>query len=106
MFELADEISQSIYKTTLDFPYKYQSSIGDQLRRAGLSIVLNIVEGGAKKSDKEKTQYRRISFASLKETKYLVYFSHKMKLINDSYYKEIMSIINRLAAILYGLIYK
>jgi four helix bundle protein len=106
LFDLADNISKSIYSITLDFPYKHQSSIGDQLRRASLSIVLNIVEGGTKQSDKEKTQYRRISFGSLKETKYLIYFCYEMKLINDNYYKEIMNKINKLAAILYGLIYR
>ncbi len=106
LFNLADKISKSIYKTTLDFPYKYQSSIGDQFRRSSLSIVLNIVEGGAKQTIKEKNQYRKIAFGSLKETKYLIHFSYEMKLIDEGYYKEIMKEINKLATIIYGLIHK
>ncbi len=106
LFDLAEEISKSIYKTTLNFSYKYQSSLGDQLRRSSLSVVLNIVEGGAKISEKEKNQYRRTAFGSLKETKYLIYFCYELKLINQEYYQEILKKINKLARILYGLIYK
>ncbi len=106
LFNLADEITQIVYEKTLSFNYKYQSSIGDQLRRASLSIVLNIVEGGAKSSEKERNQFRKISFASSKETKYLIYFCNKLKLIDENFYRLIMEKINRFAAILYGLIYR
>ena len=56
-FEIADESVKKIYRKTLDFPYKFQSSIGDQLRRVSLSIILNIVEGGARTSFKERKHF-------------------------------------------------
>lgn len=106
LFDLADELAKKIYKITLTFSYIHQNSIGNQLRRACLSIVLNIVEGGAKTSIKERINYKRISFGSLKETKYLVYFAHELRLVKDDEYKELMEKINRLAAVLYGLLRK
>lgn len=42
----ADLLVREVYKVTLDLRQIYQFSVGEQLRRASLSIVLNIVEGG------------------------------------------------------------
>lgn len=106
LFYLSDGLVRDIYRITLKFPYPFQSSVGDQLRRASLSVVLNIVEGGARKSIKEKRQFRNIAFSSLKETKYLLYFSLELELINQLFYEDKMKRVNKLAAILYGLLYK
>lgn len=106
LFTLSDNLVKAVYKCTLGLPYKYQSSLGDQLRRACLSIVLNIVEGGAQFTIKEKTRYLRISFASLKETKYLIYFAYDLKLLENNDFVNFKSEINHLARILYGLIRK
>jgi four helix bundle protein len=42
-------------------------SFKDQIRRAALSVVLNIAEGSAKKSDKEFAKFLETSIASLNE---------------------------------------
>ncbi len=106
IFDLADKIAKKIFKLALDFPPKYQYSIGEQLRRSALSIILNIVEGGARKSKKEKRQLINISFSSLKETKYLLHFSKEFNLLGERDFNEIISEINELAKILYGILYK
>lgn len=106
IFNKSDSLVKNIYKSTIEFPYKYQSSIGDQLRRSSLSIVLNIVEGGAQFLLKERTRYLRISYASLKETKYLIYFANNFALIENDLYLKVKDDINQLARILYGLIRK
>jgi len=110
LFQLADKISKEGFKISLLLENKFQYSIGDQLRRSSLSIVLNIVEGGARISLKEKHQFLNIAFGSLKETKYLLYFINELSLIKD---KEILNLIdnllvdiNHLAKLLYGLLYK
>lgn len=106
LFNLADKISKDSFEITLDFPQKFQFSLADQLRRASLSIVLNIVEGGARISKKEKKQFLNIAFGSLKETKYLLYFAKDLDLINRDDFEEIIVNINHLAKIIYGLLYK
>ena len=106
LFNLSDSLVEKIYKVTLTYHYTHQSSIGDQLRRASLSVVLNIVEGGAKLTLKERRQYLRTAYSSLKESKYLLYFSNKMNLIPKEKYEEIMKEVNRLASLLYGLLFK
>jgi len=106
LFDLADDLAKKAYKISLDFSYKHQSSIGDQLRRAVLSVVLNIVEGGARKTVKEKRQFLNIAFSSLKEVKYLIYFCREMKMIEEKDFSIIIEKINYLAKLLYGFLYK
>lgn len=106
LYDIADELVKIIYQRAIKLPFTYQSSIGDQLKRASLSIVLNIVESGARRSIKEKKQLLSISFGSLKETKYLIYFLYELKLIDKDFYLLVLEKINHLAKILYGLLYR
>ena len=60
-----------------------------QLRRAALSIPTNIVEGYSRKGDKELAHFVNISLGSMAETKYLLYFAHRLGLLSDEEYDEI-----------------
>jgi len=106
IFLKSNTLSKKVYKQTLNLPHKYQSSIGDQLRRVSLSIILNIVEGGAQFKIKERLRFTRIAFASLKETKYLIYFLKEFNLIEERFHREIKDEINELAKILFGYLRK
>ena len=106
LFEKADLVVREMYKITLSLKQIYQFSVGEQLRRASLSVVLNIVEGGARRSHKEKLQLLSVSFGSLKECKYLLYFMFKLGLLDKKTYESIMIRINELARIIYSILYK
>jgi four helix bundle protein len=104
--EKADIIVKKIYSITLTFPQIHQFSIGEQLRRASLSIALNTVESGGRKHLKEKQQLLNVAYGSLKETQYLIDFSHEMKLIVESTYIDLSHKLEELARILYSILYK
>jgi len=110
LFQLADKISKEGFKISLLLENEFQYSLGDQLRRSSLSIVLNIVEGGTRISLKEKRQFLNIAFGSLRETKYLLYFIKELSLINGKenfkLIEDVLVDINHLAKLLYGLLYK
>ena len=102
----ADSVVKKIYSATLTFPQVHQFSVGEQLRRASLSIVLNIVESGGRKHLKEKHQLLNVAYGSLKETQYLVDFSCEMRLISEPLYTAISQQLDELARILYTILYK
>jgi four helix bundle protein len=49
----------------------------------------NIVEGYSRKGDKELAHFVNISLGSLAETKYLLYFAHRLGYIDINEYDEI-----------------
>ena len=57
----------NIFSLCDTMPYRLQSSLGDQLRRASLSIVNNIAEGSDKVSLREKKRYFMYSLDSARE---------------------------------------
>ncbi|MDD4902241.1 MAG: four helix bundle protein [Patescibacteria group bacterium] len=72
------------------------SVIKDQARRAGLSIILNIAEGSAVKSDKEFARYLEKSLGSANEVAACLDAMFKTNLINSEIF-QIM--INRCESI-------
>ena len=47
---------------------KAKAFLKDQLERASLSVVLNLVEGSAKTTAKERARFYSINYAPLRET--------------------------------------
>ncbi len=61
-YNLAKEFHKECQKLNLRAPYK------DQLDRALLSIVLNLAEGSAKPTAKDRKKFYAIAMGSLRET--------------------------------------
>jgi four helix bundle protein len=62
----ADQFAYQVYRATKDFPHEEIYGVTSQIRRAALSVVLNIIEGYARIGSKEYAHFLQISFASLK----------------------------------------
>ncbi|MFH0827568.1 MAG: four helix bundle protein [Candidatus Omnitrophota bacterium] len=67
VYEVGLEFTRDIFRITKNLSPNYQYSLGDQIRRAALSIVNNIAEGSGKISKKEKSQFYRIALCSARE---------------------------------------
>jgi four helix bundle protein len=63
-------LAVDLYRRCEAIPAK--SHLKDQLRRSALSVVLNLSEGSAKSSIKERRRFYGIAFASLRETQSLL----------------------------------
>ena len=99
--KIMDEYAQLAYTFTKKFPKDELYGMISQLRRAALSVILNYVEGYARRKIKVKLNFFEISYASLKETKYLLYFSLKQKYIQHNEYKKIISMAEEIGAMLW-----
>lgn len=103
---LMDEYVNKIYDYTKNFPKDEIFGLTSQLRRAALSIILNYIEGYARQSRSMLKNFLNISYGSLKETKYLIYFSNNRGYLKDEEYKELLNLAERIGAMLWGVINK
>ena len=67
VYDLAHQFVLDIYKTTEKFPESEQRNLTSQLRRAVVSIPLNIAEGSSRRSKKEFLNFLNYGFGSGKE---------------------------------------
>lgn len=81
-------------------------SFKDQIRRATLSIILNIAEGSAKKSDIEFARFLEISIGSINEVVACIDIMKELKKINDKEYNKLIQASEELAKQLGGFIKK
>lgn len=101
---LGDQYVHEVYALTREFPKDELYGATSQLRRAALSVVLNIVEGHTRQSDKDFHRFVEISFGSLKESMYLLHFSAKEKYINEDQIKSPVAVGEELGAMLWGIL--
>jgi len=81
-------------------------SFRDQIRRAALSIILNIAEGSAKKSDIEFARFLEISIGSLNEVVACLDIMKELGKINNQEYDDLLLKSENLAKQLGGFIKK
>ena len=67
VYQLSKKLVTDIYKLIGTFPNTETYALGDQLRRAVISIHSNIAEGTAKASPKEQFHFLEIAYGSLME---------------------------------------
>lgn len=104
--KIMDEYINGVYNCTKTFPKDELFGVTSQIRRASLSIILNYIEGYARGKDRSKVlkNFLEISYGSLKESKYLVYFSYKRNYLNRKDYDRLLKQSERIGAMLWGVL--
>ena len=87
---------------TKNFDKKYWD-LGDQLRRASLSVCLNIAEGSAKYSDKDFKRFLENSLGSINESVACLDIAFDNKLIAEIKYTELKLLAESITKQLGGL---
>lgn len=77
-FELSDELTMMIYKTTRNFPREEMYGLTSQMRRAAVSVPSNIDEGCTRESQREYLRFLGIAFGSLMELHYQFRLSKRL----------------------------
>lgn len=92
-----------IYKLTFDFPKTEIYALVDQLRRAAVSIALNIAEGSDRKSEKEFIRYLRVSIGSVEEVVTGLFIAKDLGYITneefDEAYKFSETLVSKIVAL-------
>ncbi len=101
------EYVKHVYKISRGFPREELYGITSQLRRAAISIILNFIEGYARRRGdncKVFKNFLEISYGSLKETKYLIYFSFTENFINKKDYESLIKMGDEIGKMLWNII--
>jgi four helix bundle protein len=88
VYQDAIELHQLIVKITKEFPKEFDY-LKNQIRRAALSVILNIAEGSAKNSDKDFNRYLGNSLGSIDETMAGCEVALKENLISQEIFNKI-----------------
>lgn len=102
LLQKSDDLVHQIYQATKNFPKDELFGVTSQLRRAAVSVPLNIVEGYARISKNEQRHFLEISFGSLKETKYLIYLSENLKYLEKEKSEKMFDIAEELGKMLWS----
>jgi len=87
-----------IYKITSEFPKGELFGLTDQLRRAAVSIVLNIAEGSDRKSDKDFIRFLRMAITSTEEVVTGLYIALDQAYVDQVLFNELYQEANRIVA--------
>jgi four helix bundle protein len=77
--------------------------LGDQLERAALSVVLNLVEGAGRASSKEKHHFFSIALGSLAESVAVLDLAGARGLVDGVQVESLVGIARKVGAMLTGL---
>ena len=76
------ELVKVVYQLSENFPKEEQFGIISQMRRASVSVPVNIAEGAARNYDKEFIQFLYISLGSLSELETLFLISSEFIILS------------------------
>jgi four helix bundle protein len=96
-----------IYKITKKFPKEELFGVTSQIRRSSMSVMLNYVEGFARRKGDNCKMYKnflRISYGSLKESKYLLFFAQEENYISRNEYKIGLKINDKIGKMIWSII--
>ena len=100
------KLLKEIYELAEKYPKEEQFVMLTQIRRAALSVVLNIVEGYGRQSRDDFKRFLKMSFSSINEVEVLLELSKDLKYISEEEYDDIIVRYNTLGKRMYTLMTK
>jgi len=98
----ADRLAHCVYAISKRFPKEELYGVTSQIRRASISVPLNLIEGFARQSQNDHRRFLEIAYGSLKETKYLLHFSFKEGLILNDDYRKLLDLAEEVSKMLWS----
>ena len=102
-YQAALDLVDAAFDICTGLPANLQYSIGDQYRRAALSVTNNIAEGSGKESDKERRRYYSIAMDSARECASMCVVLHRRSVIATTRYMKLRTQIREITNMLVGL---
>jgi four helix bundle protein len=100
VFKLAHQLALKIYSVTKSFPREEMYSLVDQMRRAAISVGMNLMEGAMRLGTKEYRQFVGIARGSAGEVCYQLLVARDLNYISPETYHELRSDYDRVVQML------
>ncbi|MFA5362762.1 MAG: four helix bundle protein [Candidatus Omnitrophota bacterium] len=104
VYKRALKFTRDIFTLSGKFQPALQYSLGDQLRRAALSVCNNIAEGSGKQTKSAKVQFYGYSLDSARECIPMISLIYDLKIIKDDEYTFLRNECKEICSMLGGLI--
>ena len=95
---------KEVYNVTSGTKFARDFALRDQTRRASISIMLNIAEGFARKSDKEFSQFLFIAHGSVAEVQSALYIALDQQYVTKELFQELYNECLDISRMISGLI--
>ena len=82
IYQFSQELALECYKITKSFPPDERFAMTQQIRRAALSVHLNLAEGCSRKSENERKRYFEIARGSVIEIDSAIGVAYKLLYVN------------------------
>jgi four helix bundle protein len=103
VWQRAIDLVPNIYEIVKRLPKEEQYALGDQIRRAAVSIPANIAEGQARQHKKEFLQHLSIAKGSLAELHTLLVIAEKLGYVDQATLHRMEQEMAQVARPLHGL---
>lgn len=97
------DFCDTVLAFTEGLPQRYQFSLGEQLRRAAVSVPTNIAEGSGRDNPRESYHFYEIAKGSVYEVISLLVICGKREMLTADQYRIFYDKADSLAAIISGL---
>ena len=100
VFKLAHELALKVYKVTITFPKEETSNLVSQMRRAAISVGMNLVEGSMRLNSREFRHFVGIARGSAADVSYQPLLARDLGYIEKDVYDELHSGYERVGQML------
>ena len=81
VFQLADSLVVRVYHATRNVRTQERYGIQQQVRRSAISVACNLVEGCARRTQKEYLHFVNVALASAAETRYWLHLASRLGMV-------------------------
>jgi four helix bundle protein len=95
VYNVVQELIVECYNITSNFPIEERFNLTQQIKRAAISVKLNLAEGASRKSEAERKRFYEIARGSIIEIDAALEVSVKMKYLSIESVERVGSLIVR-----------